>query len=235
MTRLSKSRPSSSVPSQNCELGPSSSLPWCWTIGSYGEINGAAIAARTSTPRISRPKKPSGLRHVRSKAALSGCGECLSAAASATTARPATMPEADPTAIASGVSDPEARIDQRVSQVHQEVDDDEQQHQQQQTTLNDGVVPVGDAVEHQAPDARPGKDRLDDHGATEQAGELHAEDGDHRQHGITQGMPIHHGGVIQALGPRGADEVVEEHFEQVELDEPTGRPPGTARAWWLAR
>ena len=50
-------------------------------------------------------------------------------------------------------------------------------------------------------------------------GELHAEDSDHRQHGIAQGVAIDNGGVIQALGPCGADEIVEEHFQQVELDE----------------
>src|SRR5450631_3202262 len=144
MTRLRRSRPSSSVPSQNCKLGPSNSLPWCWTIGSYGEINGAAIAARTSPPRINRPKKPSGLRQVRSNAALSGCGDFLIAGARARTVRPAAIPEADPTAIVSGLSDSEAWIDQRVGKVHQEVDTDEQQHQQQQQpALNDRVVPVG--------------------------------------------------------------------------------------------
>src|SRR5216683_3049520 len=124
MTRLSRSRPNWSVPNQNWEFGPSSSLPWCCSLGSNGEISGAEMAPRTSNPRIENPRKPSGLRHVRTRAALSGCVDFLTAGATAPARRAAATPEADPAAIVSALSDSDAWIDQSVREVHQQVDDD---------------------------------------------------------------------------------------------------------------
>src|SRR5258705_433325 len=119
-------------------------------MGSYGEMSGAVIAAKTSRPRINSPKKPSGLRYVRTNALASGCADFLIAFSGSASGGLATSSLADRTAMSLAASQPQARVEHRVGRVYQQVDDDKDQHQQQQSALNHRVVAIGDSVQHHA-------------------------------------------------------------------------------------
>ncbi len=80
MTRLSTSRPSSSVPNRCCQDGAFCGAK-SWASGSFGASSGATIAITSQAPAIVMPTIASGLRQVeprgqdpaaRSHAALAG-------------------------------------------------------------------------------------------------------------------------------------------------------------------
>ena len=59
--------------------------------------------------------------------------------------------------------------------------------------MHQEIVAGGDGVDGEAADAGPGEDFLGDDGAGEQCSELQAENGQHRNHGVAQGVAIDDG------------------------------------------
>src|SRR5881628_689599 len=80
--------------------------------------------------------------------------------------------------------------------------------------LDQGVVAQQDGVEHQAAHSGLQKDELHDHRASEEHGELLADDRHHRDEGVLQGVAHDHGALARALGARGADVVLAQDLEQ---------------------
>jgi hypothetical protein len=65
-------------------------------------------------------------------------------------------------------------------------------------------------VDHEAPKAIQGEDRFSHHQAADKKREFRANNGDHRQNGVFQGMFEHHEAFSQAFGP-GCPDIVFTH------------------------
>ena len=89
-----------------------------------------------------------------------------------------------------------ARIEQVIAQVDQEIDDQHDGGEQQHDVHDDDQVAVADRLEEQSTQAWQDEDVFDDDGADQQRGELDAEDGDHRD-----------GGVPEAVATQGSQRV----------------------------
>src|SRR6266851_2956444 len=75
--------------------------------------------------------------------------------------------------------EPDARIEDGVTEVDQQADGDDHGRDQQHQRLHDRVIAPEDGVDRQTADARPGEDDLDDDGATDEIAELEADQCDH--------------------------------------------------------
>src|SRR6266498_3760932 len=60
---------------------------------------------------------------------------------------------------------PDARVEHRVEEIHDEVHQHDDGHDHQVDALDDGVIALVDRVEEEPPHARQLEDGLDDHGA----------------------------------------------------------------------
>src|SRR5215207_8902087 len=79
-------------------------------------------------------------------------------------------------------------IEEGVDDIDKQVGHDEDDGDEQDYPLHDGVVPVKDGADKNPPDAADREDRLHDHGAAQQEGELDANDGHHRDQRVAHGM-----------------------------------------------
>ena len=70
-----------------------------------------------------------------------------------------------------------------------------------------------DRADGEAPDPRPGIDRLGHDGAAEEIAGLEADQSHDRDQGVAQHVPDHDGALAQALGPGGADVVGAQDLE----------------------
>src|ERR1017187_5116714 len=111
------------------------------------------------------------------------------------------------------VSSADAWVGDGVGDVGEEVDGDVGEADGEDAALDQGVVAVGDGGEREAANAGPGKDRLRDDGAGEQAAKLQADDGEDRNESVGEGVTVDDGALGKTLGAGGADVVLIELFE----------------------
>src|SRR5687767_14903069 len=115
------------------------------------------------------------------------------------------------TSHALAVSD--ARIQQRVKQVYDQIGRDYEEAGEEHGTHDHGYVLVLDRLPGLDADAGPPEDLLDHQQPTQSEAQVHAEHGDHRPHRVAEGVLEDHSAVLKALGPRRADVVLAQHLE----------------------
>ena len=108
----------------------------------------------------------------------------------------------------------DARVEQRVAEIDQQVDDDIDRRENEDQTLHDRIVAAQDGIGGQAAEAGDVEDRFRDHHAAEQRGDADADDGDDRHRGILQRMANDDAPRRDALGGGSADVILGQHFEQ---------------------
>src|SRR5258708_16261954 len=121
-------------------------------------MNGAASARKTITARRPRPSRARRLsansvakrRHGDSAAATAGAGAGAAAATRMGSVRRGRPAEAHP------------RIEQRVDDVHHEVDRDEDRNGDEEVGHDDWTVELGDRIDEQLAAAGPREDRFRD-------------------------------------------------------------------------
>src|SRR6266545_3168569 len=160
--RLNSSRPSSSVPKTKRPLGSRRGRARIST-GSWRAISGAKSALRQSSAAANAPTsslllRVKGRQSRRARAAgpgrsTAGCSAAISA--------PRTVLD--------------ARVNQAVEQVHDEIDQHEQRRDQEYDRLHDRVIAARDRVQGEGADPGPGEDLLHDHRAAEQVPDLNAD------------------------------------------------------------
>ena len=99
-----------------------------------------------------------------------------------------------------GVGKTHARVQQRIGNVHQQVDQDEHGHHDHQVGDDDGPVQHIDGVDQQLAHARPGEDGFGDHGKGDHRAELQGDHGDNRDKDVFQDVHADNARVAQALG-----------------------------------
>src|SRR5664280_2726686 len=102
------------------------------------------------------------------------------------------------TATLAAMTDP--RIDRAIDQVDDKVDADHHRRNQHHAALQGWVVAPADRFDQPMANPGPGKDRLGQHRAGEQARHHQADDGDDRQQGVAQRMHADDPKRRQALG-----------------------------------
>src|SRR5438552_11453758 len=162
MMRLSRSRPSSSVPNRYPLDGSCSRSRTCTADGSYG----AMVGANSATATISRNSPTHN--------ADGGSATIERAASNLDTRKVLRVPN--------------ARIEVPVHHVHDEIDHHDAGGDQQYRALDYGVVPLGDRIDHQPTNARPREDLLHNYESTQEATHLQANDGHEGNQRVLQRM-----------------------------------------------
>ena len=112
------------------------------------------------------------------------------------------------------VTEPDLRVEVGVGdvhdQVHQHVDDRDDQGE----ALDHGVVAARMASNRVLPTPDRSKMVSVSTAPAEQGAQLQADDGDHRQHGVAEGVAHDHARLGEALGAGGADVVEAQDVEQ---------------------
>ena len=116
--------------------------------------------------------------------------------------------------------DPQPGVDQPVEDVDDEPDDEHDDGDQQHRPLHLLQVAHADVADEHLSDTRQVEHPLDHDDAGDEAGDLHAEDGDDRDRGVAQTVAVQRLCPRQALGPRRADVVLVQHVERRRADEP---------------
>ena len=101
------------------------------------------------------------------------------------------------TSRSSGV--PDARVDQAVSQIDQQIDRHHDRADQQRAALQHRIIAAVDALDQPFADARPGENRFGQDRAGEQHADLQADHGHHRDQRIAQAMDGDHAETRQSL------------------------------------
>src|SRR6266545_2288972 len=243
MTRLSMSRPSWSVPSGWARLGLWKVMAWSLSVGLWGARTSAKAATKRRTRTIIRPKTAVLLRRRRrrvcargksSRTALRG-GSTNSVTtgiwrtAASPTARCSTPgnPPVSAMTLSGAVAD--ARIEERVREVDDEVDDDEGEGREQDEALDLLVVAREDGVDAEGAEAGDGEQGLDHDGATDEEPDLQAHHGHRGNERVLERVLQHDAPLTQALGARRGDVLRADDFQQARADQPRqdGRPPDT--------
>src|SRR6266849_3907815 len=183
-SRLSSSRPSWSTPSQCCDDGPGQQLaPSAFrftSFGEYGALSGAKIEITTKAQTRKKPTSAPGFRRRRDQASTH----------SPPVAASSWIPRASSSATDIAASaQPDARVDDRIQGVHDQVDDDEHDGEEEDAALQDRVVAVEDRILEPAADAGPREHRLRQHRSRQQEAGLQADDRRDRQQGVSQHVP----------------------------------------------
>src|SRR3989442_1218092 len=95
-----------------------------------------------------------------------------------------------------------------IEQIDDQIDEDDDERGQQHHRLHDRNIATQDGIDDEAAQPVERKNGLRDHQPAHQEGELRADDGDHRQHGIFQSMFDDHEELAQALRPGRANVVL---------------------------
>src|SRR5713226_7261822 len=114
----------------------------------------------------------------------------------------------------------DARVDDAVEEVDDEIDRHHHDAEQQGATLEDRVVTPEDPLDEPFADAGPGKDRLCQDGAGEDDADLQPDHRDDRDESVAQRMGADHPARRQSLGACRADVVLAEHFEHCRARHP---------------
>src|SRR4030095_16585804 len=191
--RLNMSRPMKSAPSQYTPPGRASEALASVEVGSNGAMKLAKTAVITKGSTITAPIAPSGWRRA---VKISWLRRPVMLA-------PARWSSASWSMMAIVlIRVLDARVEDHVGHVDQEIDRDHHEGDQHHQVLHDRVVAPADRLDEEAGDARDVEHRLGDDQATHQEGRLDADDGDHGQQRIAQRMVVVHRGVRSALGAR---------------------------------
>src|SRR5262245_51422598 len=194
MMRESMSRPSGSVPSgkrgspPSTQAGGSLAKPRNCSIGECGASNGANTAIRQMAMTMTRPITAPRFSRKDRQNSRRGPGTAWREGLRATSA---------------GMADP--RVDDAVEHVDQEIEEDDDTGDQQDAALEGRIVAPADRFDEPVADARPGEDRLGEHGAGHEGGDLEPDRGDDRDKGVAQSMDADDADWRQALGAGGAD------------------------------
>src|SRR6516162_856449 len=155
---------------------------------------------RTSRPRLSVPRGKAGSAPPRQKGGSSvlrrfwssgSCGATSDAATSAPRMAAPTQRRAAPDAAAMSVrSSPMAdpRVEQHVAEVDGEVGEDEEDREGEDQALDEREVAIDHRADGEIADPGIAEDPLDEHGAAEEEGELHAREGHRRDKRVAQGL-----------------------------------------------
>src|SRR5262249_14368542 len=87
---------------------------------------------------------------------------------------------------------PNARIDDGVAHVGEQVAQEDQRRGDEAQAHQDRVVALADGGEAEPAHARPGEDRLDDHRAAEEPGQAQADDRDQRDQRVAERVAVDH-------------------------------------------
>src|SRR5690606_19667595 len=119
---------------------------------------------------------------------------------------------------------PDARVEQRIGAIDDQIDEDVYEGEEQRQALYDGVVARQHGFDHQP--SQPGdiEHRFGDHHAADQQRDAHAHHGGDRHGGVAQRVPQQDAGFAEPLGARGADEVLAH-----DLDDAGARDAGDQR------
>src|SRR5690606_3576446 len=182
--RLSRSRPSGSVPNGCAADGPCPTAVGSTRSGGYG-LSGASTAASTSSSTRLPPTTAEALRDSRRRMPGRVAPE-----------RGAAAGGAGATVIATGASDtgglqPDPGIHARVEQVDERVDHDDEHRGHQQAALDDDEVAGEDAVDDQPAEPGDPEHGLGEHETAEHLRHLQAGDRDDRDHRVGQDVAAH--------------------------------------------
>src|SRR3954452_11143302 len=211
-TRENTSRPRSSVPMMCALDGPCRTALKFVAAGSYGAMSGAKIAMRTNnvatqmpaTASGRRPRRRSARRRVRTRGATATSIALIASAPAGSRRRRRSRNDAL-SCLTSG--DADARVEDRIQEVHREVDDDVADRRDQDDALDDRVVAREDGVERELAEAGQDEDLLGHHRAGDQQAELEAEDRHDRQEAVAQRVAADDLALAEPLRPCGADVV----------------------------
>ena len=102
----------------------------------------------------------------------------------------------------------DARVEQGVGEVDDEVDDDDQHGADEDDAEQQRRVAAGDRLLRQPAEARDGEDALDDDAAAEHRGRLQAEHGDERQQRVARDVAEDDAPARDAPGAGGEGEIL---------------------------
>src|SRR5947208_197088 len=197
------SRPRWSVPSQCSAFGRPSVYVASVAIGSCVCSQGASTAVTSMIAVMAPPAAPSGLRRMNRPSVVPHPGR---AGAPTTTRSTGT-----PTGLATIAH---ARVEHAVEHVDEEVAEDHHDGDEHHEVLHDRVVAPEDRLHEEARDAGQVEDGLGHHEAADEEGELDADDGDHGQDRVLEGVAPDDHALRLPLGPCGADVVLAHDVEQ---------------------
>src|SRR5256885_8984745 len=115
-------------------------------------------------------------------------------------------------------AEPDARIEIRVEDVHDQVRQDVADGEEEHHALDDEEIPAEDGVDHQPADTGQGKERLGDDGVAEEAADLESDHGDDGDERVLEGVLGNDHSLAEALGLRRAHVVLAQHFEHSRAD-----------------
>src|SRR4030095_16986286 len=199
MTRESVSRPTWSVPNQNCASGASFMWRKLVLSGSWGAIHGAVMAITM----MSRPTIPPAAHTVLRRA------------------NPASSWRIERSVDAitgSGIAD--ARIEPGVAQIDEEVHEDEDHRVEEHEILHHDDVPLDQGGDEGAAEAGDAERLLHRHRAAQHEAQEHTGDGDDGQERVGQGVAQDHRPLLGPLGARRAHVVFADHLEQARAGHP---------------
>src|SRR5262245_56620516 len=117
------------------------------------------------------------------------------------------------------LAESDSGIDVSIGDVDQDVDQHVGGGDEQHGALHEREVLREDAADDEAAETGPAEDGLDDDRAGQEIAKLQAEDRDHRNERVLQGVAHHDAPPRQALGARGPHVVLAEHLEQARARE----------------
>src|SRR3989442_7110112 len=170
------SRPNSSAPSRYLAPGRARFSIRLWRVGSWTASHGARVAVSTSTRTSARPIRARRFLRKRIQASTRVFGSALLR---------------------------DARVEEAVGQIDDQVDDDEGQGEDEHGALQEDVVAGEDRLDHETAEPRPREDRLGEHGAAHELARLQPEQRDERGGGVAERVPAEHPPLAHALGPGG--------------------------------
>ena len=101
-----------------------------------------------------------------------------------------------------------------VGEVDPEIDHHHGSGQHQVDGGDQVILPRAQGAQQQTAYAGQDEDLLDDDRPSDEDGQLKADDGDHRDEGILQGMPHHDYPLLQPLRPGRPDVVLAQHLQR---------------------
>src|SRR5262245_51953982 len=221
------SRPWKSVPSGVARLPPSIqngglniSASLTGSVGSYGAMRSASRATRTSPPRMTSGVSGASRAALTSAASLPGL------------VRPtASRGSAGMVAIAiylvsprlGSPREPDARVDERIENVHDEIDRDDHEASHDHHALYQREVALEDALVQEPADARPGEDDLDDDGGVHHHHQVDAGQREHRDQRVLERVHRDDHEVRQALEPGELDVLAAEDLQHARARQPEHR------------
>jgi hypothetical protein len=104
-------------------------------------------------------------------------------------------------------------IEERISEIHEDVDQYVPRRDDQHGTLHGRIVPRGDGLDHVASEPGPGEDHLDEDRPAQHVAELEADHRHRRDQGVPERMPPDDRAFGQPLRPGGPNVVLAEHVE----------------------